>query len=101
MAVEDFVSVFKGQTSSACGKIAKKQKKPISTFIKGKENELISFDFRDVFDFKANYTSLDIHTNSHTQIAEFTKSVRVYWNESYKMMKMYLKIQDVFTRPSK
>ena len=28
------------------------------------------------------------------------KSVRVYRYESYKMIKMYLKIQDIFTRPN-
>ena len=27
-------------------------------------------------------------------------SVRVYRTESYKMIKMYLKIQDIFTRPN-
>ena len=28
------------------------------------------------------------------------KSARVYRTESYKMIKMYLKIQDIFTRPN-
>ena len=33
-------------------------------------------------------------------LSEFTKSVRVYRTELYKMIKMYLKIQGVFARAS-
>ena len=38
--------------------------------------------------------------NPVNSMAELTKSVRVYRTDSYKMIKMYLKIQDIFTRPN-
>ena len=37
-------------------------------------------------------------TDNHQQSSR--KSVRVYRTEPYKMIKMYLKIQDIFTRPN-
>ena len=39
-----------------------------------------------------------IETDSKGQSSR--KSVRVYRTESYKMIKIYLKIQDIFTRPN-
>ena len=35
-----------------------------------------------------------------TVLQSSRKSARVYRTESYKMIKMYLKIQDIFTRPN-
>ena len=39
-------------------------------------------------------------TSFSTVLQSLRKSARVYRTESYKMIKMYLKIQDIFTRPN-
>ena len=48
-----------------------------------------------VIQFK--YLKLDLKYHS---LQSSQKSVRAYMTESYKMFKMYLKIQDSFTRPN-
>ena len=43
---------------------------------------------------------ISLHNNVKPHQQSSRKSARVYKTESYKMIKMYLKIQDIFSRPN-